>query len=126
VGEEAGPVFAGAEIAALVPSLAPEILLPFGPVPVVRVAPEPGGERLLLVGFNVLSGHALVELGLRGEEPLERGAGELAGVPRVIGLDLGISVVRVRGAGGDEKDGCEKKRTRHKDAPVDSTLPLRR
>jgi hypothetical protein len=119
VGEEAGPVLAGPEVVALGPALAPEILVSLGAVPVVGVAPEPRGERFVLVGLDVAAGDALVDLGLRGEQPLERGARQLAGVPRMVGLDLGIAGVGRRRARRQEKSARQDQSTRHGSLPVE-------
>ena len=114
VGEEAGPVVAGAGVAALAIAFAPEVGGALGAVPVVRVAPEEGGEGLLLVGLRLDADDALVELGLRGEEPLERRAGEFAGVPRVVGFGLGIADVGARGAGDEDETGGQERETLHR------------
>jgi len=68
----------------------------------VRVAPEPGGEGLLLVRLGLDADDALIELGLRGEEPVEGRAREFARVPGMIGFGLGIADVGARDAGDDE------------------------
>ena len=106
VGEQAGPVLAGAGVAALAGALAPEVLGPLLAVPVVRVPPQPRGEGPVLVGRAVAAGDPLVELRLRLEEPLERGAGQLAGVPRVLGPEL--RVADVGGRRGGEEQGEEQ------------------
>ena len=103
VGEQAGPVFARSQIAAAAEALAPEVLGPFLAVPVVRVPPQPGGQGLVLVGGAVAADDAAVHLGLRGEEALEGRAGQLAGIPRVIGADLRIADAG-HGAGSECKE----------------------
>ena len=68
-------------------------------VVIVRVAPEPRGQGLLLVGRRLHADDPAVILRLRGEEALEGGAGQFAGIPGVIRLDLRVPVVRAREAG---------------------------
>src|SRR5207247_1800480 len=83
--EEARPVLARAQVAALGEAGAPEVARAFLPVRVVGVPPEPRRERLLLVAARRVADDALVRLGLGRKEPLEGRAGELAGVPGMVG-----------------------------------------
>src|SRR3954469_4144636 len=54
VREEAGPIFAGAEIA-FCEAGTPKVFGAFFAVPVMGVAPEPGSERFLFVGGGSIS-----------------------------------------------------------------------
>ena len=69
----------------------------------IGVAPCPGGERFLLVGLRLDAGHALVLDRLAGEEALERGAGELAGIPGMIRPNLRITDARLDHRGKDQR-----------------------
>src|SRR4051812_32774732 len=71
VGELAGPVLARPAVHALAKALAPQIFLSLLAMPVVRVAPQPRGEGLVLIRRAIAASDALVNLGLRGEETLE-------------------------------------------------------
>ena len=57
----------------------------------IEIPPVPGGEGFVCVGVGVAAGDAFVEGGLRGKEAGEGGAGKLAGIPRVIGFELGVA-----------------------------------
>jgi len=84
--EQPGPVLAAARIETLAEPLTPEVLGPFLAVPVMRVSPEPCGERLVLVCGAIAPGHTRVGLGLGGEQPFPRRARGFARIPRMIGL----------------------------------------
>src|SRR5262249_20771846 len=94
VREQAGPVFARPGVAALEEALAPEVLGPFLTVPVVRIAPQPGRQRLLLIGRGRRSNNPLVEFGLSRGQAFKAGARQLAWIPGMIGPDLRVADVR--------------------------------
>ena len=91
VGKKAGPIFARARVATFVEAGAPEVLSAFFAVGVMSVAPIPGGEGFVVVGLRGDAGGAAVLVGLRGEEAIESGKGEFAGIIRVLGGELGIA-----------------------------------
>src|SRR4051812_38475625 len=102
VGEEAQPIISvGLPIGEAFTEAVAGAVFPVG---VVEVAPVPGGQSLVLVGVYGAAGDAMVEGRLGSEEPLERGARQLAWIPRVVRLHLRIARRRPNGAGG-EKDG---------------------
>ena len=103
VREEAGPVFAAAEIGAFLKTLAPPIVRAFLAVRVMGVAEEPRRERAILVGGRRLARRALILLRLRGEQPLERRARQLARIPRMIRAQL-----RIGDFGGERERGDEQ------------------
>lgn len=107
VGEHAGPVFAAARIGPLGEALAPEVLGPVLGVAVVRVPPQPRGQRFLLVGLGLDADHMLVKLGLRREQGLKRRTGEFAGIPTMVRANLRIADVRAgrHASEEDEYDG---------------------
>ena len=67
VGEQPGPVFPVARIAPFAEPLAPKVFRPFFTVPVMRVAPQPSGEGLILVGVTGAARHPLVLFRLSDE-----------------------------------------------------------
>ena len=71
IGKEAGPILTRAKIAPLIEAQSPNVLLAGLAVPIVSVAPEPGGQRLLLVGLGALSQFALVDCRLDFKQSLE-------------------------------------------------------
>ena len=62
-------------------------------MPVVGVAPKPGGQCLAFIGVDTFSGDPFICLSLRGEQTIKIGHGKFAGIPRVIGPDLRIADV---------------------------------
>src|SRR5205807_2129764 len=93
VREQAGPVVARPQVGALGETPAPEVFRPLLAVPVVRGAPQPGRQGLLFLGLRLDANHTLIEPGLRREQPLERRARQLAGIPRMVGGELWIADV---------------------------------
>src|ERR1051326_7311754 len=89
VGEEASPVVTIG--VSLRKALGEEVALAIFPMCVVEIAPVPGGDGVVFVAGDVSAGHAFVEIGLGFEEALEGGAGEFAGIPGMIGLNLRIA-----------------------------------
>lgn len=90
IGEETGPIFAGAEVA-FGEAVAPEIFRAFFAMRVMGIAPEPGGEGFVVVGGGGDAGGALVLFGLGGEETFKGRTGQFTGIPGVIGFDLGVT-----------------------------------
>ena len=62
-------------------------------MPVVGVAPKPGGQRLAFVRVDLPAGDAFIGGSLGGEEALESRDGELARVPGMVGANLGVTNV---------------------------------
>jgi hypothetical protein len=109
VGEQTGPVVAGAQVAAPGEALAPEVLGPLLAVEVVSVAPQPGGEGLVLVGLHFDAGDAAVKLRLGTLETVEGGTGEFAGIPGVVGTDLRIADPSPGGSRQEQNDNAAQK-----------------
>ena len=93
VREQAGPILAIAQVAARLKSLTPPVHRALLAVGVVRVAEEPRCERALLVGHGLGAGGALILLGLRREQPLERRERQFARIPGMIGAKLWVTHV---------------------------------
>ena len=91
-GEQPGPVLAR-PVVFVGESLAPQVLPGVHRVEVVGVAPEPRGQRLLLLGRWLHSDDPPVVLRLGGEQAVEGRTRQFAGVPRVVGADLGVADV---------------------------------
>jgi len=91
VSEQARPVFARPHVFSAGEIIAPQVFGPFLAVPVMRIAPEPRGQREVLVGARVDSGDALIDFCLCFKQPFERRTGQLAGIPVVIGAHLRIA-----------------------------------
>ncbi len=93
IAEETVPVFAQAFVLALCKPFAPEVTAPGLSMPVVGIAPKPGGQCLALVRVDLPAGDAFIGCSLGGEETLESGDGELARIPGMIGANLGVTNV---------------------------------
>ncbi len=93
IAEETVPVFAQALVLALCKSFAPEVTAPGLAMPVMGIAPKPGSQRLAFVGVDSSTGDAFIGCSLGSEETLERGDGEFARVPGMVGANLGITNV---------------------------------
>ena len=92
--EEAGPIFACAQIP-FCEAGAPKIFGAFFAVPVMSVAPEPRGERLLFVIDWPAAGPVTVLFSFSCKELIEGRAGQLAWIPGVISFDLWVANVGV-------------------------------
>ena len=62
-------------------------------MPVVGVAPKPRGQCLALVRVDGPTGGSFIDLGLRGEQTVESGYGEFAGIPWMVRAYLGVTNV---------------------------------
>src|SRR6516162_5676719 len=96
VSEQACPILAGAQISLSGEALSPQIFRPFFAMPIVGVAPQPRGQRLVLLAVRINSRHAPIDFGLRLKESVERRAGQFTRVPGVIGSDLRIADIGQR------------------------------
>jgi hypothetical protein len=93
VGKQARPIVTRAQIAPLGETLSPQILGPFLAVGIVRIPPQPGGEDFVLFGRRFAANHTLIDLGLSCLQPRQRRAGQLAGIPGMIGANLRVTNV---------------------------------
>src|SRR5262249_62403604 len=78
---------------------------------VVGIAPHPRGGGLVLARSRPPPGGALVERRLSRERALERRAGQLPAVPRMIGPDLRIADIRAAVTNKRQSDRQDREQT---------------
>src|SRR5262249_2877615 len=89
-GEQSSPVFAG-PVLLMSKAFAPQVLPAILRVIVMGIAPKPRRQGLLFLGPGLYPDHAAIDLRLSREEALEGRAGQLAGVPRMVGMYLRVA-----------------------------------
>ena len=88
VRKESRPVIARRILGVVGEAFAPEILLSLLTMGIVCVAEEPCRKRLVMVGFCFEACSSLILLRSCGGEPIKRGHGKFARIPRMISRKL--------------------------------------
>src|SRR4051794_23502235 len=100
IRKKSGPIFARAKVRPRLEAAPPKILRSFFTMRIMRVAPEPGRHRFVVVARGRNAGGPVILFRLRSKQPFESRASQLARIPRMISLDLRIPHIGL---------GCETK-----------------
>src|SRR4051794_27929304 len=93
VSEQPRPILAGPQVALRKPR-APQVFCAFLTVSIMRIAPEPGRQHLVLVRLRCHANGAPILFSLRGEEPFKRRTRQLTWIPRSVRPNLRITHIR--------------------------------